>query len=273
MKFYQLLAMGPLLMQALVHGRTVPGNIQSFYTGIVNNQTCQNKLASGFYSTERSRNTFSYCGDHLDDYKVIYIQGTNGALADMDVDCDGDDSPSGDRRCESAEEREPETSFQDIIRGYKKEITELNSVRHSWVVLGNVGRKPKFNPKQYGVLPLSIVAVVCNNQLFYGVWGDEYGVDEDERHGKQMIGEASLALATACFGHSMNGNNGHEPNDVLYIAFPGPDAVPGANGAKWNARSWSEFHASIENLGNKLIQRIPGAGNWTRPALNSPQWK
>jgi hypothetical protein len=73
-----------------------------------------------------------------------------------------------------------------------------------------------------------------------------------------MVGEASISMATACFGTSMNGNNGHDQTDVLYIAFPGSDAVPGANGANWGATSWQSFESSIEALGNKLIQRIGG---------------
>jgi hypothetical protein len=76
-----------------------------------------------------------------------------------------------------------------------------------------------------------------------------------------MVGEASLALATACFGTSMTGNNGHDEPDVLYLAFPGAGAVPGASGANWGAASWQAFEGSIEDLGNKLIQRI---GNSTR---------
>jgi hypothetical protein len=36
------------------------------------------------------------------------------------------------------------------------------------------------------------------------------------------VGEASIALATACYGISVNGNSGHDENDVLYIAFPVP---------------------------------------------------
>jgi hypothetical protein len=71
-----------------------------------------------------------------------------------------------------------------------------------------------------------------------------------------MVGEASLALATACFGTSMTGDNGHDELDVLYLAFPGSDAVPGASGANWGAASWQAFEASIEGLGNKLIRRI-----------------
>ncbi len=91
-------------------------------------------------------------------------------------------------------------------------------------------------------------------QKIYGIWGDENGDDGD----KPMVGEASISLATACFGTSMTGDNGHDDTDVLYIAFPGTDAVPGASGANWGATSWSAFETSIEALGNKLIARIGG---------------
>lgn len=81
-----------------------------------------------------------------------------------------------------------------------------------------------------------------------------------------MIGEASISVATACFGKKdINGDSGHEQRDVLYIAFPGSDAVPGRNGAKWNARSYNEFANSISGLGDKLIQRIGGGGGGTNP--------
>jgi hypothetical protein len=71
-----------------------------------------------------------------------------------------------------------------------------------------------------------------------------------------MVGEASISLATACFGKSITGNNGHEDTNVLYIAFPGSRAVPGAKGAKWNAASFAEFEASIECLGNSLVSKL-----------------
>lgn len=82
------------------------------------------------------------------------------------------------------------------------------------------------------------------------MWGDTNGDD-----GPPLVGEASLSLATACFGKSMNGNNGHDETDVLYIAFPGDDAVPGSS-ANWTATNFQQFEDSITALGNRLIQRI-----------------
>lgn len=99
------------------------------------------------------------------------------------------------------------------------------------------------------------------NYQIYGVWGDENGDDGPQ----SMIGEASISLATACFGKGINGNAGHDENDVLYIAFPGDDAVPGKNGAKWNAQNYNDFEASITGLGDRLIKRISGGGGGNPP--------
>lgn len=88
----------------------------------------------------------------------------------------------------------------------------------------------------------------------FGVWGDENGDDA----AKPMVGEASISLATLCFGDAMTGNNGHSDLDVLYIAFTGTDAVPGAGGADWKATSPDDFEASLEPLGSKLLARIGG---------------
>ena len=78
-----------------------------------------------------------------------------------------------------------------------------------------------------------------------------------------MVGEASISLATACYGTGITGNNGHDQDDVLYIAFPGSDAVPGANGAKWAAGDYATFESSITALGDQLIARIGSSGGTT----------
>jgi len=99
---------------------------------------------------------------------------------------------------------------------------------------------------------------------FYGIWGDENGDDGP----KAVIGEASISMATLCFGNSVNGNSGHSDNDVLYIAFTGKDAVPGASAA-WDADSATQFESSISSLGDKLIQRIGGGSGNSAPSSSS----
>lgn len=85
---------------------------------------------------------------------------------------------------------------------------------------------------------------------FYGVWGDTNGFTS--------TGEASLALGKICFpNEGLNGDKGHGPKDVLYIAFTGDGAVPGASGANWKAGSPEEFQESIRGLGERLVSQLP----------------
>ncbi|KAL2129771.1 hypothetical protein VTI74DRAFT_7323 [Chaetomium olivicolor] len=256
-----------LLGAAGVSARDIPSNVKNFYDSLRAGGTCSNKLATGFYAKDDGPNTFSYCGDHLNDYNVIYIKGTGSALADMDIDCDGEQNGRGDDgRCGNSGDTQGHTAFEDVVKGYKKGIKDLNAFIHPYVVFGNEGSKSgwkTFNPKKYNIEPLSVMAVVCNNKLIYGIWGDTNGDDGP----KPMVGEAAISVGTACFGASaVDGNTGHDQTDVLYIAFPGKDAVPGADGANWGATSWQAFESSIEGLGNKLIQRIGGGGNNPSPS-------
>ncbi|KAH8880888.1 fungal chitosanase [Thozetella sp. PMI_491] len=237
---------------------TVPANVQGLYNNIKAKGSCDNKLASGFWSSDSSGPTSSYCGDHLADSGVIYLQGTDGLFVNMDVDCDGVQGGEGDDgRCGSSTDTQAVTSFRPEIRGYNQGVTDLNSNVHSYVVFGNEGTKANwstYDPKSSGIEPLSVMAVVCGNKMFYGVWGDKNG--DDGPH--PMVGEASISLATACYGSRINGNSGHDADDVLYLAFPGSKAVPGAQGAKWNATSFEEFHSSIQALGDTLVASING---------------
>lgn len=55
----------------------------------------------------------------------------------------------------------------------------------------------------------------------------------------------------------INGNNGHGPDDVLYLGFIGRDAVPGSS-ADWQARDRNAFEDSIKALGDKLVAGLKG---------------
>lgn len=54
----------------------------------------------------------------------------------------------------------------------------------------------------------------------------------------------------------MNGNNGHSPNDVLYIAFPGSVADTVEKKADWGTKSFKDFEASIRDVGDRLVKRL-----------------
>ncbi|KAH6952616.1 fungal chitosanase of glycosyl hydrolase group 75-domain-containing protein [Fusarium avenaceum] len=241
---------------ALVTARDVPDNIKAFKESIIEQGSCNDTLAKGFHSSDGDDGSYVYCGDHLKDYNVIYLQGTKGKLVNMDVDCDGiQGSSADDGRCGSSGDTQSVTSFQDRIQDYGAGRKDLDANIHPYVVFGNVGTKknwPTFDAQKHGIKPLSIIAVVCGEKMFYGIWGDENGDDGEEA----MVGEAAISLATACFGKSINGNNGHDEDDVLYIAFPGSDAVPGEDGADWKAKNFKDFEASLSSVGDELVKRI-----------------
>ncbi|KAH0436013.1 fungal chitosanase [Colletotrichum camelliae] len=235
----------------------VPENVKDFYDHVRGKGKCGHVLKGGFNSMDGDSGDFGYCGDYLEKYNIIYIQGKSGQLTNMDIDCDGAQS-SGDGRCASSTDTQSQTSFKSRLSSWG--YGDLNSYIHPYVVFGNEGSKPNwpnFDPKEHGIEPLSVMAIVCNNQLFYGIWGDTNGDDGDQ----PMVGEASIALATSCFGNGVNGNQGHDDNDVLYIAFTGQDAAPGANGANWSASTAAEFSSSINDLGNKLVERVGSGSN------------
>lgn len=177
----------------------------------------------------------------------------------MDICCDGiQGSPADDGRCDSDESNLSITAFQWIVESYNVGgQTDLDANIHPYVVFGNTGAPgwPVFDPQEYGIEPLSVMAVLCGEKLVYGIWGDMNGDDGEAA----MVGEASISLATECFGRDMNGNNGYDGNDVLYLAFPGQDAVPGAAGAKWDAANFQEFESSISELGDRLMKRLDSA--------------
>ncbi|KAK0631504.1 glycoside hydrolase family 75 protein [Immersiella caudata] len=246
-----------VLCRAGAQAKDVPQSLRDLYNAIKDKGSCSDELANGFWATASGTNTFSYCGDRRDD-GIIYLQGKNGALADMDIDCDGvQGGPADDGRC--AFNRSPDlqdtTAFQNTVARYRAGVSDLNTYIHPYVVFGNSGSKEgwrTFDPTKYGVRPLSVMAVICNDKLVYGVWGDTNG--DDGNH--PMVGETSLALATACYGDSMTGSNGHSTTDVLYLAFTKPEAVPGARGVDWNASDYDTFARSIEQLGNRLVDGI-----------------
>ena len=81
----------------------------------------------------------------------------------MDIDCDGANNKRGN--CATDLTGRSETAFMDTIKKYDVGIEDLDANVHPYVVLGNSGGSPAFDPRDYGVKALSVVAVVCNNQL------------------------------------------------------------------------------------------------------------
>ncbi|KAI6765940.1 hypothetical protein HG530_007010 [Fusarium avenaceum] len=182
-----------------------------------------------------------YCGDIPG---AIFLKGS-GNYDNMDIDCDGANNSGG--ACANDPSGQGITAFQGTVSSYG--IPDLDSHIHPYVVFGNDGSWPSFDPQQHEVHPLSVMAVICNGKLYYGIWGDV--------NGGTSTGEASIAVADLCFpNEGLNGNMGHGEKDVLYIGFSGEDAVPGKTGAKWAATTRDDFSASIKILGDRLISKL-----------------
>ncbi|KAF4338636.1 chitosanase [Fusarium beomiforme] len=235
MHSYTLLSI--LTMGSAASAYQLPQNLKSIYDNHKAG-SCSNRLSDRFPEGAR------YCGDISG---AIFLKGSNGNYDNMDVDCDGANRQEGG--CANDPSGQSMTSFMDTVKTYG--IPDLDANVHPYVVFGNEGAWPSFNPQKYGIKPLSVVAVVCNGEVHYGIWGDT--------NGGTSTGEASISMAQLCFPKDgLNGNMGHGPKDVLYIAFKGDEAVPGKNGANWKAKNRAEFSRSIKALGDKLVAKLQG---------------
>ncbi|KAJ5469233.1 Endo-chitosanase [Penicillium diatomitis] len=193
----------------------IPKNLQQIYNNHKNGK-CNNKLAGGFTDGIGGATTFAYCGD-INGAIFLHSLGNGGQYDNMDVDCDGANNYGGD--CANDPSGQSQTAFMDSLPQYG--IQDLNANVHP------------------------VMAVVCNNQLLYGIWGDTNGYDS--------TGEVSIALAQMCYPNDgLTGDNGHGPDDVLYIGFTGSGAVPGGS-ADWQAGDRWTFEASIKDLGDRLV--------------------
>ncbi|KAF7718842.1 Chitosanase [Penicillium ucsense] len=216
----------------------IPQNLQQIYNNHKSGK-CNNKLAGGFTDGIGGATTFAYCGD-INGAIFLHSLGNGGQYDNMDVDCDGANNHGGD--CANDPSGQSQTAFMDSLPQYG--IQDLDANVHPYVVFGNAG----FDPQSYGMEPLSVMAVVCNNQLLYGIWGDTNGYDS--------TGEASIALAQMCYPNDgLTGDNGHGPDDVFYIGFTGNGAVPGGS-ADWQAGDRWTFEASIKDLGDRLVASL-----------------
>ncbi|KIW02779.1 uncharacterized protein PV09_05841 [Verruconis gallopava] len=232
--------------------REIPPNARAFYNRI-KNDGCDDGviLQSGFYNGQRTSQNFSYCQDNST--KVIYIH-TGSDFASMSVDCNGDQSDRGDGRCGSAQESYHQTYWKDIVEFYSKgKVFDVNTNFIPYVEFGNYAPEAsgtKFDPTQWGIQPLSVMAVICGDKIVYGVWAD---VNLDS---PPLIGRASLALATECYGIAINESEGHKENDVLYIAFSNAAEDTVVRNAAWNAKSFKEFETSISETGDLLVEKL-----------------
>ncbi|KAL7972228.1 glycoside hydrolase family 75 protein [Trichoderma sp. SZMC 28014] len=228
--FFSITALG-----AVASAFDLPDNLKQIYDNHLSG-TCQNALSDAFSGGA------VYCGDIPN---AIFLKGSSGNYDNMDIDCDGANNSAG--ACSNDPSGQGETAFKDTVQSYG--IDDLDANIHPYVVFGNEGANPSFSPEQFGMQPLSVMAVVCNNQVFYGIWGDTNGFTS--------TGESAISMGDLCFpDDGLTGDNGHDPKDVLYIGFMGQQAVPGADGANWSAGNTADFENSIKSLGDSLVASL-----------------
>ncbi|KAK4234317.1 glycoside hydrolase, partial [Achaetomium macrosporum] len=216
-----------------------PPNLRKFYDAVRAKGQSSNELATGFYSSVGGPNTFGYCGDHLASSGIIHIQGRNGSLANMDVDCDGVGGAGDDHRCRYSLSPDVQyaTTFRDVVAGYNRSISDLNPYVHSYVVFGN--------------------APGTRGGPDWRSFDDPLRYPAAERHGGGMSRLPGLrrwhsqlsAAAPGCAGTTGSAN------DILVLGFTGPEAVPGPDGADWAAKDAETFERSLEGLGKRLLER------------------
>lgn len=95
----------------------------------------------------------------------LYLHGAGGQLANMDIDCDVQQGGAGDDVRHSSQDTQSETSFKDMVANYGAGVKDLNAKIHPYVVFGNDGTLPSFDPKKHSIQPLSVIAVICGDQL------------------------------------------------------------------------------------------------------------
>ncbi|KAI5791884.1 fungal chitosanase of glycosyl hydrolase group 75-domain-containing protein [Geopyxis carbonaria] len=243
-----------LSLAACVAAYDIPAGLQTYYDGVKAGGCSSFVEGRGDLNDGHGQSGYGFCTDTAG---VVYISGKND-LADMDVDCDGSANCGGE-----SQDYQPQTAFDSELQEGGYGIDSLDAGDIPFVVLGtcDVGIDSLSGGP---IKPLSIVAVVCGGQLLYGVFGDTNGCDNDN-----VTGEASISLAQMCFpNEGIDGDHAHDAHDVLYMAFTGDDAVPGANGADWTAKDPVKFMDSIKALGDKLVAGVVG-GSTTTSSGNS----
>ncbi len=139
----------------------------------------------------------------------ISICGVTGAVfwkADLDVDCDGKVSAA----CNSS----TDPSFQSTTSATDSKGDPLDAAALPYVVVPLPSSR--FDYTAAGLELGSVIAVIYNDHVEYGVFGDEGP--------SSIIGEASYRMAQL-LGIDPDPSTGGVDGGVAYVAFTGPSAV------------------------------------------------
>lgn len=67
-------------LTSVASAKDVPQNLKDLISSVTQQGQCNDPLSGGLHTEDNDANDTVYCGDHLDDYGIMYLQGTNGAL-------------------------------------------------------------------------------------------------------------------------------------------------------------------------------------------------
>jgi hypothetical protein len=147
----------------------IPANLQTFYDG-VKNGGCKSFLKGDSNLQDGQGNKgFGFCNDLPG---AVYLSGP-GELGDMDIDCDGTAECGGDG------DHQSQTAFDSELQEGGYGLKSLAADKQPYVVLGT-NDVPVDTLSGGPVSPLSVVAVVCNNQLHYGIFGEARHLEYEE---------------------------------------------------------------------------------------------
>jgi len=161
--------------------------------------------------------------DAPSDVNVCGMKGAVFMKADMDIDCDGQETD----QCNS----DTDCCFQNDTTFHQSDGQPLNSAELPYIVLPESSDNWKWEDN--GIDGGSVVAVIYNNKITYAVFGD---TDSPNK-----AGEASYATAKS-LGIDPDPKSGGVDDGVTYIVFENTTADP------------IESHDSAVTLGQQAAQ-------------------
>ncbi|KAK8044820.1 hypothetical protein PG993_004844 [Apiospora rasikravindrae] len=247
--------------------REIPLRVKEFQDLLREGRQCNKTLASGLRTSLDGPETWYYCGDYVNTTGSFVYAASSAASSSenqssqLTIDCDGTRSGPEDTGLCGRLYHEPakSTAFQHLLKASGIPVKDFNTYFHPYVALGDfrAGQSSRsdfmeFDPQDEVVEPLSLVAVVCNGKMFYGLWADT----NNDTVPQPLVGQLSVAMAKMCYGEqAVETQQRLDTGDLMFLAFTGTQATPGYYGADWRAETPEEFEQGLALLGNKLIKR------------------
>lgn len=183
-----------------------------------------NTISNGLYKTDAGASVPA-------DIPICGLVGAVFWKADMDIDCDGKQSAQCNPNTDPA--------YQNQTAATDSQGNALDAATLPYIVIP--GKSSRFDYTAHDIHLGTVIAVIYNGQVVYGVFGDTGPTT--------IIGEASYATASM-LGIDPNPSTGGVDSGVTYIAFTGANAVA----------SPIESHAAAQTIGETLGAALVASG-------------